>query len=409
MSQKWLWVGQRLSDGLLYTDALGELDTFFSCDKINTALPPSLRSYSLPPPSVPVKWTSQDIISVIEQYANEIKSYVSKGYSIFPYLLSAEAMKLLNCPYSIFNRKLFDNQLTRSLQMYLFSDVGVRTPRWFVPQNTTWADLVSAVGTPVILQFDNTSSGLGTFCVKTETAYNDFCARYGNADLATEFVDGLSCSAHLFISKCSVVVSSPSVQIIEQGTLNGNIDVTTFSFKGNDFSCYDAMVHDKASINQALHQIGEVYRAAGIYGLLGVDFIARDNMFFYTETNFRLQNSTSLLSFLQPKGNGNIVNCLFEEPDALDEVRSGFQYFTRATTPDLMSGYYSFTGERLGEFFSSANKNRNDVVLIFNDGYSPKEQSLRLIGFQGCCAANGQANVEIKSLIERLVGLYGRL
>ena len=217
MNNKWLWIGQRLSDGILYSRALNGMDVFFSCEALEYhAL--SFSFYPLPSnyaaDNIQRKWTSNDISKVVDCYSEKINQHLESGYSIFPYYLSMSSMGKMQSQ-NVFNKKVFYNQLTRTVQMYLCDKAGVRTPHWIIPNNETWAELVSTLGKTIVLQLDNTSSGMGTFIVHNENEYNYFCDNFGQADLAVEYIDeGYPCSVHLWITKDTICISPASFQIM---------------------------------------------------------------------------------------------------------------------------------------------------------------------------------------------------
>jgi len=410
MKKKWLWVGQRLSDGIMYSRALNDLDVFFSCDSLKCSSP-SFVSYSLPTDSSAAneqhKWTSKDISKTVSCHADTINKYLVDNYRVFPYYLSSDSLDKISCTDSIFNKNVFNNQLSRSVQMYLCTQSSVRTPRWTMPYNTNWNDLTALLGSVIVLQFDNTSSGLGTFVVHNEKEYKWFCDFYGQADLATEYLDmGYSCSTHLWITKDSIAISPASIQIIECFNFRENMGIKTFAFKGNDFGFYNQVIGANSDIEGQLYKIASIYQKAGIWGLVGVDYIVKDFKFYYTETNFRLQNSTALLSFIQPTNSGNIVNCLM--PGFLEFSNAGcaFQYFTSVPVVHLESGYYNKAGKYIGHVNDPV-PNAKENYLVFCNMPIASTQQLRVIGFDIGCVGTGSINEGLKKFMERLVAAHG--
>jgi len=410
MKKKWLWIGQRISDGIMYSRALSGLDVFFSCDSIKCQ-PDSFKSYSLSTNMVASneqhKWTSKDISKIVNCHFNEINRYLIDGYNIFPYYLSTDSLEKISGSNNLFNKKVFGNQLTRPIQMYLCSQAEVRTPRWAIPHNMTWNNLVSLLGDTIVLQFDNTSSGLGTFVVRNEIEYKWFCDFLGQADLATEYLGAsFPCSVHLWITKDSIAISPASVQIIECLKFHKDIDIQMFTFKGNDFGFYSHVIGLNKDIDNQLYKIGLLYQKLGVWGLIGVDYIIKDSMFYYTETNFRLQNSTSLLSFIQPTDGGNVVNCLMPDFLGFSDAGCTYQYFTSIPTTHLESGYYSTDGNYIGKATASAPTTKSNFLIFSNMPFGLQQQ-VRIIGFEIGCEGNGVIKKEIDNFLKRLVMIHG--
>ena len=401
INKKWLWIGTRLSDGLLYSRALNGLDVFFSLDSLEYTKT-SFSFHSLTSNNFNKKWTSNDISQLISLYDNEINQYLQKGYGIFPYYLSAESLIKINDP-NIFNKLVFNNQLTRSLQRDLCNQSGVRTPNWTIPHNKTWSELVSLLGEVIVFQFDNTSFGMGTFIIHNEKEYKLLNEKYGRAAIATEYLnDGYSCSTHLWITKDNVLISPASVQIIEQYNLQLNCGIKGFSFKGNDFGLYEQNVKNNNDIDYHLHKIGLMLQKIGIYGLLGIDYIVQGSKFYYLETNFRLQSSTPLLSYLQPLGKGNVINCLIPKFTSFSNVESAYQYYANVNTSKILSGCYAEDGKYLSEFNPYKSNNKNSII-VFSSKNIGMGQSLRIIGFGIGCDEYGNIKSKVKTFLKNLI------
>ena len=406
MKNKWLWIGQHISDGIMYSKALRGLDVFFSCDSIKTQST-SFAFYSLPMNMIASnkrhKWTSKDISEIVKHHSGKINEYLNDGYNIFPYYLSNDSLEEIRDINDLFNRKVFNNQLTRPVQIDLCDQAGVRTPRWTIPHDMTWNDLASQLGDKIVLQFNNTSSGLGTFVVNNAIEYEWFCNSLGQADLATEFLEkGYPCSAHLWITNDSIAISPPSIQIIERFRLQNNTYIETFAFKGNDFGFYNHAIGLNEDIDSQLNKIGLLYQKKGICGLIGVDYIVKDSMFYYTETNFRLQSSTSLLSFIQPIDAGNVVNCLIPGFLNFSKTICAYQYFASTITTCLKSGYYNRDGSYLGKITNHALA-VEDNFLVFSSMPHGLQQQVRIIGFEIGCESDGTVKKEVDIFLKKLI------
>ena len=407
---KRVWLGQRLSDGLLFSRALNEIEAFFTCEcLVCNQLP--VNCFSLDEkgitPSVRNKWVSADIKKIVDVYAQKINSFLDEGSVLFPYYLPSESISNLHTNQIIFNEKVFRCQLVRSLQMFMMNQANIDTPKWIIPNHMSWENISNIIGSPFILQFDNTSSGMGTYLISSKADYLYFLDKYGDADIATQYIsDGYSCSTHIWITSNDIQITSPSVQIIEKRNLYRDNQIQTFSFRGNDFGLYNTEIGKSSSIEEQLFRVGSVYQKAGILGLIGVDYIVKDGKFFYNETNFRVQNSTSLLSFLQPKVD-NIANLMLGRQIKSAEITRGFQYFETLKVSRLRSGYYSSTGKFISDFDGLSSIDSIDKYLVFVSVARSGLQGIRIIGLGTGSVEFGNISLDVLKFIERLVDIYG--
>lgn len=408
---KRIWIGQRLSDGLLFSVTLNDIESYFTCEHlVSNQLPPNCFSLDEKgiSPNGRNKWISSDIGNIIDVYSQQINSFLDKGLVLFPYYLPSDSKSNLRRKQTIFNEKVFGCQLVRSLQMFMMNQANIVTPKWIIPHHLSWDNITNIIGFPFILQFDNTSSGMGTYLINSKNDYLFFTERYGEADIATEYIpEAYSCSTHIWITSSDIQISSPSVQIIEKNFLfEGNNKIETFMFRGNDFGLYNSAIGKSLQIEEQLFRIASIYQKAGIWGLVGVDYIVKKGKFFYTETNFRLQNSTSLLSFLQPQEN-NIVGLALGRQGKLAEVSNGFQYFDTLNLPRLLTGYYSHTGQFISDFTSKRLIDTFNEYLVFVSSKKNGLQDIRVIGLGTGSVEYGRINANVSQFIERLVDIYG--
>lgn len=407
---KRVWLGQRLSDGLLFSLALNDIEIFFTCEQL-AGIQIHSNHFSLDEqgiePTNKNKWTSFDIKKIIDVYSHQINIFLDEGLELFPYYIPTESMPSLHYKQSILNEKIFRNQLSRSLQMYLMNQYDVLSPKWIIPYHLSWEEIVNSIGTPFVLQFDNTSSGLGTYLINSKYDYIYFLKRYGNADIATQYIsDSYSCSAHIWISPKNIQVTSPSIQLIEKKYLSSDVEIQTFSYRGNDFGLYNTEIGNSEQIKRQLLRIGSLYQNAGIWGLIGVDYIIKDGNFFYNETNFRLQNSTSLLSFLQPPED-NIVTLMLGKEKKIAKVRNGFQYFVSLKVSRVLSGIYLNTVEFISNFNNSRLLDSLDKYLVFASTARNGMQNIRIIGLGKGYIKCECLSPNVSKFIERLVDIYG--
>ncbi|MCM1494500.1 MAG: hypothetical protein NC089_01715 [Bacteroides sp.] len=408
---KRVWLGQRLSDGMLFSRALHDIESYFTCESlVGNQLPTncfSLDEKGILPDSRN-KWVSTDIKKIIDIYEQQLNDLLDKDSILFPYYLSNESIIKLRRKQSVLNEKVFRSQLVRSLQMFMMNQANIVTPKWIIPNHLSWETITNTVGCPFIIQFDNTSSGMGTYLINSKTDYLFFVEKYGEADIATQYIsDGYSCSTHIWVTANDIQITSSSIQLVEKNLLTGEDNsIQTFLFRGNDFGLYDSKVGKYSNIKEQLFRIGSVYQKAGIWGLIGVDYIIKDGIFFYNETNFRLQNSTSLLSYFQPQNN-NIIGLMLGRKTKLAKVRKGFQYFVTLNVPLLLSGYYSDTGEFISDFDASCVIDSLDKYLVFVSSVRNGLQDVRIIGLDAGQIKFGHIGSNVSKFVERLVDIYG--
>lgn len=410
--QKWIWIGQRISDGFLYSKALQNIGVFFSCDNVKYNMNRTIIAYSLLKDknisSASKWWKYTDIAKIIVAFKNEIIKYLGDDYSILSYYLSESSRHELNVKATL-NEKVFNNQLSRAAQYYLIKEAGILSPKHIVPYGMSWDCIVKELSTPIIMQYDNSSSCSGTFLIEDEEGYLNLLRKMGEPDIAVRYIENaIPSSSHIYISNSEITVFSPSVQIIVIDA-DFNEKWRTFSYRGNDFGLYNKLFGNDDNAYKFLHEIGILCKKIGIRGLLGVDFMRQKDAVYFTEINFRLQNSTSLLSLLQSKDN-NIINYIIGNQENNIEpeiINTGFQFFSDIKTENVESGYYSANGELITSNIDEWEQLAANNYLVFcDDGYvvGDKLSNIRIIGLGSCLESDGNIGtrvVEFANILEK--------
>jgi hypothetical protein len=409
--RKYIWIGQRISDALLFMSNDIFFHAFFVCEEIvleDVNYHQVSKIYSLArngyTPQNGFNWSSSDIIVLVKEYQNVINEYLNDGYYIFAYYFPSGAYELVDAFGRVLNHEIFNRILQRSNQMDLMNSYSIRTPKWMPSTNLEYKQISSAIGIPFILQYDYSSSGLGTFLITSEADYVAVRSNKTGGCIAAEYIDnGISCTAHLYISKDNYSIISPSEQLINK-TLHKEVrSVCSFNYMGNDFSEYRSIDPTGDAYN-FLCLIACAYQKSGYSGILGVDYILKEGMFYYTETNFRLQNSTALLSFLQPNDDNNIINGVLGEMRKFDHslINNGFQIYFSTTNANLRTGFYSYEGRFIGDYVIDFSKNLDERFLLFCAKESGKLYC-RLIGNCDDFFLQGQMTSLCQKYIEGLV------
>ena len=104
------------------------------------------------------------------------------------------------------------------------------------------------------------------------------------------FKDALSVNIHLVISDSGVLLFPASVQIINE-TKNRLL------YSGADFICYNMICEEiKEKVNNESIKIGNILMRAGYRGVIGIDYIIKDNTPYFLELNTRFQASSHLIN-----------------------------------------------------------------------------------------------------------------
>ncbi len=218
-----------------------------------------------------------------------------------------------------------------------------------------------------VIQDAFSSGGEGTFHIKGSTSLHFFepNKRY----LVSPYIkDGLSVNVHIVISANSILFFPPSVQIINE------IDGRLLYF-GADFICYTTvnpkMQHE---VKNASILIGKKLQAEGYRGILGIDFLLKDEILYFMEINPRFQASSQLLNKAMKSTHQTSLQELhilsFEKP-YLEDI------------PEFPVSYSNYT-------YTTSNIHANRIAKIVN---SPEIFAVQKDGFKVDEGLPNQANI----------------
>ena len=375
--EKFYWVGQRMLDGVIYAQVLRMLDTIFCCDTcdLTEEWEKRLTIFSLERQlHQKLDWSSFSISSIFKQFADEISACDAKGYRMFPYALPCYTSHLKKSN-SIVNWRTVSFYMPRAVQRMILSKAGIAVPPWLaIDDNMKWKHISGSLGTETVIQYDNTSSGHGTFLVRNKEQYELVKKHKGSCpSIAGVFIPSIPISCHILVENNEVVTSVPSVQIIEDET---RCSITSLRYCGNDFSIYNLLSDvQKRRCKNVQESVGMFLANIGVRGLLGVDMLVTKDEVFVNEVNFRLQNSTPLYTMIEMNaGVKPLVHHLIysTHPDEcyhLDRgTIQGAQYILRSHAGDIShitSGMYNQNGKLLKEgvaLFSTISKGEYLII-----------------------------------------------
>ena len=404
MTKRIFWIGQRMYDGLIYSKLIPEIDVLFCCDSCtdDSSLKDRLRVFSLQRATgISRKWSCADISLIIAQFKEEIAQLLSVGYSVLPYDFPAKSELFQRYENSIYNSDVISSSLLRIETLQVMSNSGLATINNYVP-TTGNVDLVRR-NDRFVAQYDNSSSGEGTYLLASAEEYNQLVEAHGRPDLISEYADGIPMTVHLRIDKEKFSVSALSAQIIEP--IENDVG-KKLTYCGNDFSASKRFCPQVFNAIAAMaDKIARAFRRIGIVGLVGVDFILNQDKPLINEVNYRLQNSTAIFASLQPDNNCvlSLVNGI---SDCVVDLTSFdiFQYtqFSNSDGEKIKSGIYSASGEiiALGLFYPDQLPPHRYIIVSSADKHiNAGKYAIKVIG--NCESSN--VHQQVKSFLANVL------
>ena len=133
------------------------------------------------------------------------------------------------------------------------------------------------------------SGGEGTYRINSLSNFNfiDFEEEY----LISPYIeDAISLNTHIIIFEKDILFFPSSVQIITE------ID-NKLLYSGGDFICYNTIPKNiQLQIKEKIECIGHYIRKKGYKGILGIDFILKNQNLYFMEFNTRFQASSQLIN-----------------------------------------------------------------------------------------------------------------
>ncbi|MBD5468413.1 MAG: ATP-grasp domain-containing protein [Lachnospiraceae bacterium] len=140
-----------------------------------------------------------------------------------------------------------------------------------------------------VIQDNFSSGGEGTFHIR-ESEPLDFIEQDKRYLVSPYIKDGLSVNAHIIISSNNILFFPPSVQIISE------IDRRLLYF-GADYICYTSVDSQmQRKVKDTSISIGKYLQTQGYRGVMGIDFLLKDENLYFMEINPRFQASSQLLN-----------------------------------------------------------------------------------------------------------------
>lgn len=160
---------------------------------------------------------------------------------------------------------------------------------------------------------------------------------YSNYVLITPYIsNSVTINEHIILSEGDYRLFQPSIQITTDN----------FSYSGSDFIKYKELDNsEQNAIIEMGKQIASNLVKLGVRGLLGVDYILKENQVYFLECNFRYQGSTCLLNMaLIEQGFPSIFELIYESfhrslknlPNDSYNIPISYSCFRRTTTNNII-------------------------------------------------------------------------
>lgn len=208
-----------------------------------------------------------------------------------------------------------------------------------------------------IIQKAFSSGGEGTYHMNYKHKCNPFFQESEEYLVSPYIKDAVSINAHIIICDDEIIYLPPSIQIITE--INNKP-----LYSGADFICFE-MFSDKIKklIKEKTMSIGALVKSKGYRGILGIDFLLKNEQLFFLEFNARFQASSQLINKSLYKLCGTSLQemnlCAFEKSPRVELPSFHVKYSNFAYTS------CNITSNRLKRIVNS-----NEVELVQNDGYN---------------------------------------
>lgn len=206
-----------------------------------------------------------------------------------------------------------------------------------------------------IIQEAFSSGGEGTVHIR-ELSSLDFIESNKRYLVSPYIKDGLSINAHIIICAGNILFFPPSVQIIKE--IDGKL-----LYLGADYICYESIDSKmQNTVKQTSISIAKKLQAEGYRGVLGIDFLLKDESLYFIEINPRFQASSHLLNMALQSTKSTSLQKLhilsFEE-----------QYLTEIPKFSVPYSNYIFTTSNIHTCRISKIINSCEIAIIQKDGF----------------------------------------
>lgn len=212
--------------------------------------------------------------------------------------------------------------------------------------------------TDYVLQKAHSSGGEGTYHITSSTEFPYEFEIDSNAEyLVSPYLNNsVSLNTHIAIVDGKVLFFPPSIQIITE--INNQL-----LYQGADFICYNALPETvKQAVKKNSIDIGEFLCQRGYKGILGIDYLLKDETLYFMEINPRFQASSQLVN----KALCQTCNT------SLHEIHlQAFGFLPLKNIPPFKVPYsnYAFTTHNISSERFKKNLSSREVIKWQTDGY----------------------------------------
>ncbi|MCQ2744687.1 MAG: ATP-grasp domain-containing protein, partial [bacterium] len=141
-----------------------------------------------------------------------------------------------------------------------------------------------------VIQKIFSAGGEGTRHIDSEYSVDYFIQKNEKYIVSPYIKDATPLNVHIVIFENEILYLPPSIQVITE------IENRPL-YCGADFICFEMLQENtKELIKEKSIHIGEIARSKGYRGVLGIDFLLKDEQLFFLEFNARFQASSQLIN-----------------------------------------------------------------------------------------------------------------
>lgn len=302
------FVGQRASDFFIFKDlvpleAVICLDFGRDGELINDFIPIiSLEKNG----NTRKQWYSTELSNLFndQTLVTQISKILPRGSLLLPYsstkelesFANSQKMGFLNNPISI--RKKFENKVKL---LKLKSELGLPCPSLLLEcsPKLKFEEIKKKIGSKLVLQFANGSSGTTTFIIKSKTEFKSLVENPLNKNqeiVITKFITGPTISLNGVVTNNQIIFMPPSLQVI--GNSETASKLTTFS--GVDFFAFKNQVLENKVYSLAM-KVASKMKEEDYLGVFNLNIMADELVL--TDINARFMGSGQLSTELQIMNN----------------------------------------------------------------------------------------------------------
>lgn len=209
-----------------------------------------------------------------------------------------------------------------------------------------------------IVQKIHSSGGEGTYRVDKsigtpEKILND-C--FGEYLISPYLSDAISLNIHVAIMENETICFPPSVQIITE--INQQL-----LYQGADFICYDFLADTiKQKLESISKEIGTFIYNRGYRGIVGIDYLLKDDNLYFMEINPRFQASSQLINKVLYPSFGTSLQEIHLQSFGLIPLKK-FDKF------DVPYSNFAYTAYNISSIRSKKIYSSNEIISLQKDGF----------------------------------------